>query len=232
MPKRRFINLAQSTKGFIPTFAKTKPSSLPYLNDDVVHEILLFLGCSITFEYDNDDECVPPSIESIEDSDLFGAAQLSKGFWMQAVRVREETIVKSVRQSEANKELRERVKLWCSDKEECERLHGDISGWDVSNISSMRYLFGVTDKEMEEAWGEGEVHWNEDFDKDLSRWNVANVTDLSFVFHMAKSFNGDLSSWNVSNVTTMAGMFAYASLFDRLTDWDLEGKNTLGMFEK
>lgn len=40
----------------------------------------------------------------------------------------------------------------------------------------------------------------EDFNGDLSKWNVSNVTDMTNTFYGCKAFNGDLSKWDVSNV--------------------------------
>ncbi|GMH63720.1 hypothetical protein TrST_g12035 [Triparma strigata] len=120
-------------------------------------------------------------------------------------------------------------------------FNGDLSSWDVSNVTNMEGMFNQA-----KAFNGDLSTWNLSnvttmlsmfeqaltFNGDLSSWDVSNVTTMEGMFQQAEAFNGDLSSWDVSNVTTMAGMFAYASSFDRLTDWDLEGKNTLGMFEK
>ena len=46
----------------------------------------------------------------------------------------------------------------------------DISDWDVSNIKSMRGMFGDS-RELESAG-------------DLSSWDVSNVIDMSFMFQM------------------------------------------------
>jgi len=69
-------------------------------------------------------------------------------------------------------------------------FNGDISKWDVSNVTSMRGMFK-----------------NSVFNGDISNWDVSSVTNMSSMFHNA-SFNGDISGWNVSNVKNMAYMFA------------------------
>ena len=45
---------------------------------------------------------------------------------------------------------------------------------------------------------------------DLSKWNTANVTDMSYMFSGCKNLSdiSGLTDWNTSNVTTMKGMFA------------------------
>lgn len=40
------------------------------------------------------------------------------------------------------------------------------------------------------------------FNGDISRWNVSNVTDMSFMF-IFSNFNRDISSWNISKVEDM-----------------------------
>jgi surface protein len=35
---------------------------------------------------------------------------------------------------------------------------------------------------------------------------------MSFLFNLASSFNRDLSNWDVSNVTTMSSMFEFSNL--------------------
>ncbi|MDB0024744.1 BspA family leucine-rich repeat surface protein [bacterium] len=41
----------------------------------------------------------------------------------------------------------------------------------------------------------------------VSRWDVSNATDMSFMFAGFSGFNLDISNWDVSNVTNMKGMF-------------------------
>ena len=38
------------------------------------------------------------------------------------------------------------------------------------------------------------------FDRDLSKWDVSSVKDMSSMFLGATSFNGDISKWDVSSV--------------------------------
>jgi len=45
------------------------------------------------------------------------------------------------------------------------------------------------------------------FNSNLSKWRVHNVTNMSYMFDGAENFNSDLSNWNVSNVTNMSDMF-------------------------
>ena len=88
----------------------------------------------------------------------------------------------------------------------------DISYWDVSNITSMRFMF----YECYELESIG----------DLSDWNVSNVTDMSCMFYECKNLEsvGNLSKWDVSKVESMIGMFAHCKTLTsvgNLSNWDV-----------
>jgi surface protein len=85
-------------------------------------------------------------------------------------------------------------------------FNGDISQWDVSNVTSMYCMF----------WG------CEQFNCDISKWNVSNVIDMYGTFNNCKEFNCDLSQWDVSNVKNMGFMFNGCMSFDcDLSKWDV-----------
>ena len=48
----------------------------------------------------------------------------------------------------------------------------------------------------------------ENFNCDLSYWDVSNVTDMDNMFVNCKKFNCDLSDWDISNITRWKNMFA------------------------
>ena len=75
-------------------------------------------------------------------------------------------------------------------------LYGEIENWDVSDVTTMRYLF-----------------YNRDtFNADISKWQVSKVTDMGNMFNIARAFDCDIGDWDVSNVLDMRYMF-------RLTTW-------------
>ena len=51
------------------------------------------------------------------------------------------------------------------------------------------------------------MFFNSQFNGDISKWDVSNVTNMSCMFDYNSQFNGDISKWDVSNVTDMSNMF-------------------------
>ena len=71
-----------------------------------------------------------------------------------------------------------------------------------------------------------------EFNGNLSRWQVGQVTDMRSMFEGATSFNGDLSGWNVGQVTDMDWMFRDATSFNRQLggSWSASTANQWAMF--
>jgi len=122
-------------------------------------------------------------------------------------------------------------------KKDLEIICGDITKWNVSNVTIMNSLFEDI-IELE--------------DEDLSEWDISNVivvekmfsgckkykgiglkqwgtnlnnsiTDMSFMFELCTNLDCDLSDWNVINVTTMDYMFHECSNFrgNGLETWNV-----------
>ena len=70
-------------------------------------------------------------------------------------------------------------------------FNGDISGWNVSNVTNMYAMFYGCDK----------------FNQDISNWDVSKVNDMGYMFLGCESFNKDISDWDVSNVTYNDSIF-------------------------
>ena len=83
-------------------------------------------------------------------------------------------------------------------KEQIELLgnEADLNHLDVSEVTNMEVLF---------------VKY-EDFNGDVSYWNVSNVKDMRSMFNDTQ-FNGDLSSWDISNVENIGDMFGSAEYY-------------------
>ena len=83
-------------------------------------------------------------------------------------------------------------------------FNGDISGWDVSNVEDMRYMFD-----------------DSDFNGNISKWNVQKVKSMRCMFHLSK-FTGEngifkLKKGNV--VKTIDDMFNKSDFNANIEDW-------------
>ena len=113
---------------------------------------------------------------------------------------------------ELKKIIIERIK---TDGPEC-----DLNDIDVSDITDMSYLFDAALNLYV-----GRVFPNElfeDFNGDISQWDVSNVENMYAMFNCCKKFNGDISAWDVSNVVNMESMFFDCRNFRRNLDkWNI-----------
>ena len=73
----------------------------------------------------------------------------------------------------------------------------------------------------------------DEFNQDLSTWDVSNVTNMQGMFKGCEYFNQSNSSWNTTNVTDMSYMFEGCIAFDMpLNTWDVSNvTNMQGMFK-
>ena len=71
-----------------------------------------------------------------------------------------------------------------------------------------------------------------EFNGNLSRWQVGQVTDMRSMFNGATSFDGDLSGWDVGQVTHMSYMFRDATSFNRQLggSWSASTASQVQMF--
>lgn len=95
----------------------------------------------------------------------------------------------------------------------------DVSNWGEIEWKSMKDVFSGN-KDIEDFTAENApnltkvtdmsgMFWGaENFNGDISGWNVSNVTNMSKLFKDANIFNQDISGWDVSNVTNMSRMFS------------------------
>ena len=89
----------------------------------------------------------------------------------------------------------------------CLPMKGNVSGWDVSNVTDMSDAF----YNCYEFEGHG-----------VETWDVSNVTTLWQTFAYCFAFNGNVTEWDVSNVEYMYRTFYRGSAFDRnLGGWDI-----------
>lgn len=95
---------------------------------------------------------------------------------------------------------------------------GDVSQWDVSNVTNMFCMFDGCAK----------------FNGYLNDWNVKNVKNMACMFINCRNFNSPLNNWEVSSVEDMNKMFLGCHMFDQdLTGWNVKNVKNMGsMFAK
>ncbi len=83
------------------------------------------------------------------------------------------------------------------------KINGDITGWDVSNVRYMNGLF-----------------LNSDFNQDISKWNVSKVTHMTDMFYGNKKFNQPIGCWNIKRLINADNIFIGADNFDqKIGNW-------------
>jgi len=93
----------------------------------------------------------------------------------------------------------------------CSKFAGDISKWNVSKVTDMNGMFSFSMVCC-----------------DISKWDVSKVTDMGYMFSNAKIFNNPISEWDVSNVTNMDQMFIDSKFNQDISKWDV--RNVENMF--
>jgi uncharacterized repeat protein (TIGR02543 family) len=81
----------------------------------------------------------------------------------------------------------------------------DISGWDMSQVTTATWMFGGTNN----------------FNADLQSWDVRSLQDASFMFESATAFSGDLSGWQTPSLTNMHNVLDGAPVDFSLGGWDV-----------
>ena len=99
----------------------------------------------------------------------------------------------------------------------CDLNHLDVS--QVTDLSFVELSFEEGGRNDEDQRSEN-VFFNYKFTGDVSRWNTANVTDMSNLFRDC-TFNGDISGWNTSKVINMDCMFLGSSFSGSIGSWNL-----------
>ena len=70
------------------------------------------------------------------------------------------------------------------------------------------------------------------FNEDISKWDVSNVTNMNSNVLRAESFNQPIGDWNTSSVITMSWMFYEAKSFNQsdIGSWDFSVTSMWNMF--
>ena len=96
-------------------------------------------------------------------------------------------------------------------------FNGDITNWDVSNVTAFDFLFGGDYPSA-----------NSSFNRDISGWNTSSALYMNRMFRYATWFDQDLSSWDINQVTNlldfMTGVTLSTANYDALLiGWDAQG---------
>ena len=131
----------------------------------------------------------------------------------------------------AKTSLKTAVDLWVSDPTAAAATYGDINTWDVSQITDFDYLFCGDDHSYYAQFGCNAA--NQNFNDDISNWDVSSVTTMYWTFDDAHSFNIDISSWDVSSCTDFGYTFNEALAFNQdISSWSTSAATSMReMFE-
>ena len=78
-------------------------------------------------------------------------------------------------------------------------------------------MSAVTD--MKVLFGDGRYS---NFNGDITKWDVSEVTSMHEMFYGVGAFNQDISNWDVSKVTDMLSMFQDVAAFNQdISNWDV-----------
>jgi surface protein len=136
-------------------------------------------------------------------------------------------------------ELQTAVNNWKTNPISVTNIYGNISNWDVGNVTNMASVFlGASSFNGNiSSWDVGNVTNMAgmfinatNFNQYLNEWNVGNVTNMSSMFLGASSFNGNISSWDVGNVINISNMFHGATNFNgNISNWDVGNVTNMSM---
>ena len=106
--------------------------------------------------------------------------------------------------------------LWFTDKTAAESTYGLISDWNTTAVTDMQSAFRVT----------GVV--TNDFNENISSWDMSNVTNISKMFELQAIFNQPIGGWDTSSVTNMSNVVRSTSAFNQpIANWDVSNVTSM-----
>ena len=101
-------------------------------------------------------------------------------------------------------DIKAAVSLWYWNKSYAIKKYGHISNWNTKYVTDMSNLF---------SFG------SDEFNEDISKWNVQNVTNMDCMFIDPTKVNCSLSKWNVQNVKNIDRMFKDTTKFNLILEY-------------
>jgi len=123
----------------------------------------------------------------------------------------------------------------------CTLFNGDVSSWDVSNITNLSGTFRdcVAFNQAVGSWNVTTATTNINslfygctiFNQDISGWDVSNVTTFASAFRDCAALNPNIGGWNVTSTTTAINNMCRGSLFNRdISGWDISAVTNASNF--
>lgn len=107
---------------------------------------------------------------------------------------------------------------------------GDISSWDVSNVTNLNSFFSGSNSNYNlNSWDVSSVttmvntFGDSNFNGYIDNWNLSSLLNMDYTFLNSNlGVNVDISKWNTSKVTSMSRTFQQASLINSsISNWDV-----------
>jgi hypothetical protein len=111
-----------------------------------------------------------------------------------------------------DRDIKVAADLWCRNRAAAEERYGNISDWDVSNVTDMSQLFRGQDPggPMEDRF-----QGKDFFDDDIGDWDVSKVTNMYGMFWGALTFDLNITRWDMRHVTNKSDMIDGARVMKR-----------------
>ena len=116
-----------------------------------------------------------------------------------------------------NDEFQEAMTLYRNSPNLFEEKYGPIGDLDTSKVTDMSHAFDGM----------------EEFDEDISGWDMSNVVNTKAMFSGCRNFTGKNigEKWNVSNVCSMFAMFCGCTQFNEdISNWNVENVANFNSF--
>ena len=130
-----------------------------------------------------------------------------------------------------SKKFNLKVKAIMNSAKQISKYYGPIENWNTFRVKKMGALF--KNKRIT-VYHRGRSYFGRfrfaNFNKDISKWDTSNVTNMSMMFYGAKRFDKPIGNWNVSKVTDMSMMFHDAERFNQpIGNWNVSKVTNMTM---